>query len=265
MSKIMLVEDDQLIAEIYQKKFETAGFEVKLATTGKEVLRLAEQESFDLILLDMVMPEMGGMEVLKELRGNDKYDKDLKIFIFSNLSAAEIQEEAMKNGADGFIGKTQFNPNDLVKEIDRNIKEFAERKKNKARFEESVSQTKCEGKKILFIEDEDIILEMFGKKLEDDGYCVEYAKNGAWGVEAALKNRFDLIITDMVMPAMNGEEIVRKLKEEEKTKDIPIVVISASVAEDERNRVEECGIASFLIKTHIVPSDLAREVERLIK
>lgn len=119
MSKIMLVEDDQMIAEIYKKKFETAGFEVVLAATGKEVLRLAAQEPFDLILLDMVMPEMSGMDVLKELRGDGRYDSGLKVVIFSNLSEADVRRKAMENGADGFIGKMQYTPSDLVVEIKR--------------------------------------------------------------------------------------------------------------------------------------------------
>lgn len=265
MSKIMLVEDDQMIAEIYQKKIEAAGHEVRIASSGKEVLRLAAQESFDLILLDMVMPEMGGMEVLKELRHSGDFDADLKVIIFSNLSENEIQKEAMDNGADGFIGKTQFSPSDLVAEINRNLKEFEERKKNKARLNGEKSNLELNGKNILLIEDEEIFLEMFGKKLEDDGFHLEYAKNGAWGLKAAMEKNFDLIITDMVMPAMGGEEIVKRLRDEEKTKSIPIIVISASVTDRERDLVKSYGVSDFLVKTHIVPSDLARRIREILK
>ena len=65
MVKIMLVEDDPMIAEIYKKKFELAGFEVINAVTGKEVLKFASEDKFDLILLDMVLPEMSGMDVVR--------------------------------------------------------------------------------------------------------------------------------------------------------------------------------------------------------
>ena len=68
MSKILLVEDDPMIAEIYIKKMQAAELEVVNAKTGKEALRAVENEKFDLILLDMVIPELSGMEVLKEIK-----------------------------------------------------------------------------------------------------------------------------------------------------------------------------------------------------
>jgi DNA-binding response OmpR family regulator len=267
MSKIMLVEDDPMIAEIYKKKFEMAGFEVVNAVNGKEVLKFAEESKFDLILLDMVLPEISGMEVLKELKMSGNYSADLKIIVFSNLDRAEHEEEARKNGADGFIGKTQYSPSELVVEIQRLLREGEERKKNKIRFEKkdgNENQFKNE-KKILFIEDEKIFIEMFGKKLEDEDYFVEYAENGAWGSRLAIEKEFDLIITDMVMPAMSGKEIVQNLKMNEKTKNIPIIVISASVSEEDIEFIRSLGVTDFYEKTRIVPSDLSRRVAELLK
>ena len=264
MSKIMLVEDDPMIAEIYKKKFEAAGFEVVNATTGKEVLKLAGESDFDLVLLDMVLPEMSGIDVLKELKQSGKYSADMKVIILSNLDRAEYEEETKKNGADGFIGKTQYNPSELATEIQRLIKEYAEQKKNKERVAGKGKNNGEAKKRILFIEDEEFFLEMFGKKLEDDGYEVEYAKNGAWGSRMAAENKYDLFITDMVMPAMGGDEIIRRIKLDEKTKNIPIIVLSASISDEDANAIKEMGISDFYEKTKIIPSDLSRRVEKLL-
>lgn len=261
MPKILLVEDDQMIAEIYLKKLREEGMDVINAVNGKEVLKFAEMDKFDLILLDMVIPELSGMEVLKELKKSGKYDQDLKVVVFSNLNETEVQQEALNNGADGFIGKTQASPTETVKEIKRLINEFSEQKKNKDNGGEKVPSN---GKKILLIEDEEIFLEMFGKKLEDSGFELTYAKNGVWGVKEALAKDYDLIITDMVMPAMGGAEIVGKLRQDEKTKNTPIIVISASVSEEDMAAVKEFGISEFLLKTRIVPSDLSRKVEEIL-
>lgn len=265
MAKIMLVEDDQMIAEIYIKKFQAAGFEVVNAVTGREVLKYALEGNFDLILLDMVLPEMSGMDVLKELRSNSEYSSNLKVVILSNLSKADHEAEAKRNGADDFIGKTQYSPSELVVEIQRLLNEYGEQKKNKERLNGGKFDAACEGKKILFIEDEEIFLEMFGKKLESEGFCVEYAKNGAWGSKLASEKKYDLIITDMVMPAMSGDEIIRRLKLDDKTKDTPIIVLSASLIEEDIKPVREMGISEFYEKTRLVPSDLARRVEELLK
>jgi two-component system response regulator ResD len=121
-----------------------------------------------------------------------------------------------------------------------------------------------EGKKILIIEDQEVFIEMFGSKLKQEGFHVTAAKNGAWGIKEALVKDFDLLIIDMVMPAMNGEEVVAKLKMEDKTKSIPIIVLSASVDEETQKRVEEMGVEAFFIKTRITPSDLARKVKELL-
>jgi len=262
----MLVEDDPMIAEIYQKKFESIGFEVVNAVTGKEVLKYALEQKFDLILLDMVLPEMSGIDVLKELRSNPAYDSDMKIIVLSNLNKTEYEKEAKINGANGFIGKTQYNPSELAAEIQRTLNEYGEQKKNKNRLNGEVAPAPLSGagKRILFIEDEEIFLEMFGKKLEAEGYAVEYAKNGVWGSKLATENEYDLIITDMVMPAMGGEEIIRRLKLDDKTKNIPIIVLSASLIEEDIQPVRELGITDFYEKTRLVPSDLARRVTELL-
>ncbi|KKQ81219.1 MAG: Sensor histidine kinase/respose regulator [Candidatus Moranbacteria bacterium GW2011_GWD2_38_7] len=260
----MLVEDDPMIAEIYSKKFEAAGFEVVNAVTGKEVLKYAGEDNFDLILLDMVLPEMSGMDVLKELRNSGDYSSDLKIIILSNISKSENEKEALENGANDFISKTQYGPSDLVVEVKRLLDLYDEQKKNKARNDGKVSETKDKKKRILFIEDEEIFLEMFGKKLEDEGYELEYAKNGVWGSKLASEKEFDLIITDMVMPAMGGDEIIRRIKLDDKTKDTPILVLSASISEEDIQPVRDLGITDFFEKTRVVPSDLARRVAEIL-
>ena len=261
----MLVEDDPMIAEIYVKKFEAAGFEVVNAVTGKEVLKYASEDKFDLILLDMVLPEMSGMDVLKELRNSGNYSADLKIVILSNLNKTDNEKQAMENGANDFIGKTQYTPSELVAEVQRLLSLYGEQKKNKDRMEGHVEKNSDRKKRILFIEDEEIFLEMFGKKLEDDGFELEYAKNGVWGTKLAAENQYDLIITDMVMPAMGGEEIIRRIRLDDKTKNIPIIVLSASVTEEDMQPVREMGITDFFEKTRVVPSDLARRVSEILK
>ena len=256
-----MVEDDPMIAEIYHKKFSAADFEVVVVSSGREFLAKVKEKKFDLALLDMVLPEMNGIEILQELKKGD-YNQEMKVFIFSNLTSREDYDKAMQNGADGFIPKTQFNPSELVNEIRRLLNEFEERKKNEARMNDSSEAPKenenISKKRILFIEDEKAFLEIFVKKLRDDGYEVETAENGAWGFKEAMSKDFDLVITDMVMPAMDGIDIVKKLRMEEKTKDIPVIVISASSTDEKVKEVKDLGINDFFVKTRIVPSDLSR-------
>lgn len=121
-----------------------------------------------------------------------------------------------------------------------------------------------QSKKILMIEDEDVFIDMFGGKLIQDGFDVTFAKNGAWGLKEATEKEFDLIMIDMVMPAMGGEEIITKLKIEEETKNIPIVVLSASVDDETKEKIEGMGIVAFFVKTHIVPSELSEKIKGIL-
>ena len=268
MAKIIIVEDDPMISEIYQKKFADSGYEVLTADSGEKAVSLNKTEKIDIMLLDLIMPKMDGFEVLQNVRGGE-YNPEMKIFVFSNLSQKEDQDKAMKLGADGFIIKADYTPSDLVKEISRRMNQNAESKKNEAlqNGDEKLSKKKQENsqKKILFIEDEEIFLEMFGQKLRQDGYTVETANNGAWGLKEALSKDFDLFIIDMMMPAMTGDEIIEKLKLEEKTKNIPIIVFSASVEEHIEQKVKEMGANEFFVKTKIIPSELSKKVGELLE
>lgn len=266
MAKILLVEDDSMISEIYQRKFAEVGFEVDIAASGKEVLKKAGESVFDIILLDLVLPEISGMEVLRELKKSGKYPAGTRVIIFSNLTEKEERDEAIENGADGFIAKTHYSPSDLVKEVQRIFNEYKEQEKNKERTNNNHNGNgNNNGKKrILLIEDEEVFIDLFGKKLRDEGYKVEIAKNGAWGMKEALAKHFDLIILDVVMPAMSGSEIIERLKLEEKTKNIPILVLTASAADEDVSKIRKMGIADCFVKTQIVPSDLTRKVEEIL-
>jgi len=122
MAKIILAEDDSMTVEIYQKKFEEAGFEIIVASTGKEALECAKKEKADLMLLDLVLPEIDGLSILKEIKKSGKYS-ELKIIVFSNLDSEEDKTKAFKYGADGFIPKTKHIPSELVKEVKKILKE----------------------------------------------------------------------------------------------------------------------------------------------
>lgn len=268
MARIIIVEDDPMIAEIYQRKFSDSGFEVLTATSGDQVLNIAKKEKIDVVLLDLIMPKMDGFEVTKNLR-NGGYDPNIQILIFSNLNQQDKVDQALKVGANGFIAKSNYTPSELVAEVKRRLNQYEEQKKNEERRTEAMiakntGENRTEKKRILIIEDEEIFIELFGEKLRQDGYEVVTAKNGAWGVKEALNGDFDLFLIDMVMPAMTGEEMVARLKLEEKTKNTPIIILSASAEDSDAKRVEKMGIAAFIIKTKIIPSELSKKIAEIL-
>jgi CheY-like chemotaxis protein len=265
MAKILLVEDDPLIAEIYQRKFESSGFEVVNVVTGKAVLKAIEEDpSYDLILLDLVIPEMGGMDVLKELRTSGKYPADLKIVVFSNLSDPEDRKRAVDLGANGFMQKTEYTPTKLVAEVSRLLALFAEQSRNASR--KSGASSVAKGKRILFVEDEPVFVDMFGRRLAQEGYEIVPHGSGTTAVEAAGREHFDLVITDAMLPNMTGQEVIARLKGGESTKHIPIFLLSASLEEAEMDQLSESpDVFKAFLKTQITPTELVREVNSVFE
>jgi len=268
MAKIIIVEDDPMISEIYQKKFSDSGFEVFLATTGEQALNIAKTEKVDVVMTDLIMPKMDGFQVIENLR-NGGYDPNIRIIVTSNLSQKEDRDKAMQLGANGFVAKSEYSPSDLVKEVQRLLNQYQQQGKNEikinAQSEESADNKDAGKRKILMVEDEEIFIDMFGEKLKQDGFVVDSARNGAWGIKEAMNGDYDLFIIDMIMPAMTGDEIIMKLKMEDKTKDIPIIVLSASVEDEMKKKVEAMGIQEFFVKTQVTPSELSDKVEEILK
>jgi len=124
MKSILLVEDDPFLIDIYVTKFKEEGFSVEVANDGEEGLRkLGEgnEEKFDLLVLDIVLPHVDGWEILKEIKASEKL-KNLKIVILSNLGQKGEVEKGIKLGAIKYLIKAHYTPSEVVAEIKQLLK-----------------------------------------------------------------------------------------------------------------------------------------------
>ena len=120
MKKILLVEDDPFLIDIYTRKLQKAGFETTVTEDGKKALEVLQQKTFELMILDIVLPEVDGWAILKEikeLKQKNKSLKNLKIIILSNLGQKEEVEKGLKLGATKYLIKAHFTPSQVVEEI----------------------------------------------------------------------------------------------------------------------------------------------------
>ena len=124
MKQILLVEDDPFLIDIYTTKFKEEGFSVEVANDGEEGLRKlgeGDEEKFDLLILDIVLPHVDGWEILKEIKANEKL-KNLKIVILSNLGQKGEVEKGVKLGATKYLIKAHYTPSEVVAEIKQLLK-----------------------------------------------------------------------------------------------------------------------------------------------
>ncbi|MDX9893595.1 MAG: response regulator [Patescibacteria group bacterium] len=122
--KILVVEDEAFLLDLYETRLEQEGYEVIKANNGAEGLSLAQLELPKLILLDILMPQVDGYEMLGSLKQGEK-TKNIPVIIFSNLSQREEIEKGLELGANDFIIKTSVTPSEMVDKV----KSFLKRNK----------------------------------------------------------------------------------------------------------------------------------------
>jgi|SRR6185369_4216210 len=116
---IEIVEDDASLANVLQDKFKLEGFDVSIAKEGEEGLAIALSKRPDLILLDIMMPKMDGLEMMKKLRNGDEWGKNVPIILLTNLSADDerINWAIAENAPAYYLMKSNWTINDLVDKI----------------------------------------------------------------------------------------------------------------------------------------------------
>ncbi|HOW60911.1 MAG TPA: response regulator transcription factor [Candidatus Moranbacteria bacterium] len=119
IKKVLLVEDDPFIRDIYSVKFSQEGFEVSIAENGLEALKKIEESVPDVILLDIVMPYMDGMETLKNIRGKKEWKK-IPVVMLTNISEKEKISESEDFGINDYLIKSHFTPSEVVQKV-RNL------------------------------------------------------------------------------------------------------------------------------------------------
>lgn len=113
MTKIAIVEDDPAISQMYRLKFESEGYTVQVAENGKIGLELLESFQPEIVLLDLMMPEMNGEEVLEELRKTD-WGKSMKVIILTNMGEQEAPEILKTLDVTAFIVKADMTPRQVA-------------------------------------------------------------------------------------------------------------------------------------------------------
>lgn len=120
--KILLIEDDPFLLNMYATKFELENFEVVVADDGEKGAKLALKESPDIILLDIILPKKDGFEVLKIIKSDEKARK-IPVVLLTNLSQKNEIEKGMAMGANDFLIKAHFMPSEVVAKIKKIIGE----------------------------------------------------------------------------------------------------------------------------------------------
>ena len=114
--KILIIEDDSFLQGLASRKLQSQGYEISIATDGEQGFKVLEKNMPDMILLDLLLPNIDGFEFLKRMRDNDKW-KNIPVIVFSNLSEEKDMKKAMDLGVKEYMIKANFTLDELTNKV----------------------------------------------------------------------------------------------------------------------------------------------------
>ena len=238
--KVLIIDDEPDIREIVRIYLSDEGYDVIETDNGHDGILKAQELKPDLIVLDIMMPGINGFEVAKHLK-DDPNTQDIPIIILSVLA----HDSQYRQGIMDYISKP-FRQEELVNTIHK-IFSNADGK--------NVKRT------VLVVDDDPDIVDVISLCLKDNNLQPEKAYNGNEALDFVKRKRIDLILLDINMPGMNGFEVIKHLKEDKDTCDIPIVVLTGTyISEDDKKHGLTLGVAKYLTKPFSA-DDLVKEIK----
>ncbi len=261
MKKILIIEDEKILLEVLQKKLSREGYEIITAKDGLEGLEKIRAESPNLVILDIVIPKMGGFEVIEKMREEPDL-KSIPIIIISNSGQTVEIEKALRLGAKDYLIKTEFDPKEVIEKVKKQIGE--EKKVSATTNKNEGGKLNKDGPKILIIEDDQFLRGLITRKLEKEKYVISEAVDGEEGLRKIREEKPDLILLDLILPSLDGFEVLREAKSDPEVKDIPVIVLSNLGQKEDVDRAFSLGAVDYLIKAHFTPEEIIEKVKKVI-
>jgi two-component system cell cycle response regulator len=234
-ARVLVVDDIMPNVKLLEAKLKNEYFEVLTAMNGPQCLELAEKQSPDIILLDVMMPGMDGFEVCKRLKANIK-TAHIPVVMVTALTDTADRVRGLESGADDFLSKP-INDIALMSRVRSLVRlkmiidEWRTREKTASQFgvegsSLNLMEESFENARILVIEDKSFESEKFLEALKRDDDNVVVVTTGQEGLEKAVENSFDMIVVSLNLEAEDGLRLCSHLRSHEHTRSVPILMIA---------------------------------------
>lgn len=269
MKKILVIEDNAVVVRILQQYMKNADFSIA-AHPAESVTRAMEIKP-DLILLDLMLPERGGMEILHDLKQNPS-TKEIPVIIVSALASEEDIDNAKQGGAVDYIVKGMESINVVVAKISKVIGEDVATKKISpevtAEFikPKNIKQRKeLKSKVVLFVEDDLFLVHAYKDILEENqSIRVWIAQDGDQALSYFSKKPPDLVLLDLMLPGKSGFEVLEAMRKHAGWKDVKVIILSNLGQSQDIERATKLGIVDYIIKANTRMSDIVARIEKIV-
>ena len=256
--KILIVEDEKILLDAIAKKLQKEDYEIVTALDGEEGLEKIEKERPYLILLDILMPKVNGIEVLEKMHNDEELSK-IPVIIISNSGQPVEIEKALSLGVRDYLVKAEFDPDEVLKKVN-----------NVLLGEDSGSGESEKGsnasKKVLIIEDDQLLRDLCSRKIISEGFNVETAIDPKVGLDKVIKFKPDIILLDLVLPGMSGFDVLKEIKSnsDKEIAKIPVIILSNLGQESDIKKGEELGAEDYLIKATTTTDEIVKKVKKVL-
>ena len=251
MIRILVIEDNQTNMELMVYLLTAFAYSVESAKSGQQGLEKAMQQTPDVIVCDLEMPGMDGFAVVRHLK-NHAHLKKVPVIAVTAYAMVGDRDRVLAAGFEGYLPK----PISSETFVDQ-IESFLPLEKRRSRTptlssaadSTPAAERPAHKASILVVDDSPINLALIHSTLAPSGYRIRTVESVAQAVSELVKNKFDLIVSDLHMNPENGLDFLRQVKANPAARSIPFFIFSASTMEDmgdERQRALELGAARFL-------------------
>lgn len=214
--RVLVIDDEVGLRDLMTYELGFRGFSVVTVASGEEAVVKARQERFDVVISDLTMPGMGGLESLGVIKG---IDPRVEVIMATGYATLETAVEAMRRGACDYITKP-FQIDDLCRLIER-----AAEKRRMGACLESGAEPRLP-RRVLVVDDEDAVVTMLSDVLQAEGYEVDVADTGQGALGRMAANRPDLVFLDLMIPKLNGFDILEAMRRDPRLMGVPVVVLT---------------------------------------
>ncbi len=244
-SAMLVIDDDVAFTEIVYENIKKHKHFGLIAHTANDGLELIKKYNISAILLDLTLPDINGIEVLKELKTDEK-TKDIPIYI---ISSKDKDSETLKMGALGYGQKPLIE--DDIDDVISELQSFIQNHKVVNEENESVvlDDIDLNGLSIMIVDDDIKNIFVLDSALGEYNANIQTAYNGKEAIEKLKDStKVDLILMDIMMPVMNGYEAIEAIRADDMLSDIPIIAVTAKAMKEDKDRCIQLGADDFVSK-----------------
>lgn len=249
--KILIVEDNVANIEVLIKTLKSERYNVSVVKDGFLALDIIKKSPPDLILLDVMLPGIDGIEVCKKIKASEN-SKNIPIIFITAKTAPKDVEAGFQAGCVEYISKP-FNVDEVCSRVRTQV---LVAKKTKTETDEN--ELKISGMKLLLVDDNPVNIDVLKRSLEGEDFRFSMAPNGKIAVKLATNTLPDIILMDVMMPEMNGFEACKLIKADPATHDIPILFITAKKNSEDIEQGFKIGCVDYVTKPFLYPEIRAR-------